>query len=585
VIDPLVSLALSVYEGKGVYALLLGSGLSRPSGIPTGWEIVLDLIDKIARLHGEQPVDLIQWYVGRYGAEPDYAVLLEELCPTSAERNLLLRRYFEPTDEEREQGIKIPTPAHRAIAQLVREGYVRVIVTTNFDRLTEQALEEIGITPSVISTVDHITGALPLAHSRITIVKVHGDYLDARFRNTVAELGSYEPAMDRLLDRICDEYGMIVVGWSATWDSALRAALERAANRRFTTYFCARDALSAPAQDLVNRRGFRVLSIRDANSLFADLIERVSSLATQVAHPLSVPLAVATVKRLLPDPQQRIRLSDLVTSEAKQLADRGRTAMASAPTAFSDDDLRATVVMYESWLSPLRELLALCIYWRDDEYQIWQRAMRIVVDGAVHPTSSNDGINLVRYLPLYLWYVIGIASVSRGQYASMRSIAEILIPTGSRQREHLLLEITANDVLRSDLAQALHHRRSQFYTPLTQYLFGAVRETVREICPTDADYETNYDRFEYLYCLVAIDIQLSRNDNYLSLPVGRFLWQRSGETGRSETENHVDAELSAQGDQWFPLRSGLFGGSIERARAAHDRAQEELKTRRQRLPL
>jgi hypothetical protein len=151
-------------------------------------------------------------------------------------------------------------------------------------------------------------------------VKVHGDYLDARFRNTPAELGAYEPATNALLDRICDEYGMIIVGWSATWDVALREALERAANRRFTTYFCAREAVSTPAKDLLDRRGFRLITIRDANSLLAGLVERTGALATQVKHPLSVPLAIATVKRLLLDPQQRIRLFDLVTDEAKQLA-------------------------------------------------------------------------------------------------------------------------------------------------------------------------------------------------------------------------------------------------------------------------
>ena len=60
-IDPLVSLALSVYEAKGVYALLLGSGVSRPSGIPTGWEIVLDLISKVDKLQGEKPTDVVEW--------------------------------------------------------------------------------------------------------------------------------------------------------------------------------------------------------------------------------------------------------------------------------------------------------------------------------------------------------------------------------------------------------------------------------------------------------------------------------------------------------------------------------------------
>jgi hypothetical protein len=39
--DVNTQLAFSVYEGKGVFALLLGSGLSRAAGIPTGWEITL----------------------------------------------------------------------------------------------------------------------------------------------------------------------------------------------------------------------------------------------------------------------------------------------------------------------------------------------------------------------------------------------------------------------------------------------------------------------------------------------------------------------------------------------------------------
>jgi hypothetical protein len=34
-IDPILSLAVSVYHNKGVYSLLLGSGISRSSGIPT----------------------------------------------------------------------------------------------------------------------------------------------------------------------------------------------------------------------------------------------------------------------------------------------------------------------------------------------------------------------------------------------------------------------------------------------------------------------------------------------------------------------------------------------------------------------
>ena len=44
--------------------------------------------------------------------------------------------------------------------------------------------------------------------------------------------------MNRLLDQVFDEYGLIVCGGSADWDKA-RAAIERCPNRRDTTYWSA----------------------------------------------------------------------------------------------------------------------------------------------------------------------------------------------------------------------------------------------------------------------------------------------------------------------------------------------------------
>ena len=53
-IDPILSLAFSIQSNRGVYALLLGSGVSRAAEIPTGWEITLDLVRKLARSCGEE---------------------------------------------------------------------------------------------------------------------------------------------------------------------------------------------------------------------------------------------------------------------------------------------------------------------------------------------------------------------------------------------------------------------------------------------------------------------------------------------------------------------------------------------------
>ncbi len=105
-----------MHANRGVYALLLGSGVSRAARIPTGWEITLDLVRKLAALRGEACDPSPEgWYTATHGTEPDYSALLHELAHTQAERQQLLRGYLEPTPEEREQGIKTPTKAHRAI--------------------------------------------------------------------------------------------------------------------------------------------------------------------------------------------------------------------------------------------------------------------------------------------------------------------------------------------------------------------------------------------------------------------------------------------------------------------------------------
>jgi hypothetical protein len=56
-LDPVISLSFTLSTNKGCYALLLGSGISQSAHIPTGWDITLDLIEKIAKLTDEDTGD------------------------------------------------------------------------------------------------------------------------------------------------------------------------------------------------------------------------------------------------------------------------------------------------------------------------------------------------------------------------------------------------------------------------------------------------------------------------------------------------------------------------------------------------
>ena len=302
--DTLTQIAFSVYENKGVFALLLGSGLSRAAEIPTGWEITLDLIRRVAVAQGiEDQPDWAAWYRDRTGQQPDYSALLEELASSPEERRSILHSYIEPTDDDREEGRKVPTAAHYAIADLVRGGYIRVIITTNFDRLMENALRERGIEPTVVASVDALVGAEPIAHTSCYVLKLHGDYKDARILNTEAELNGYPAQYDSLLDRILDDHGLIVCGWSGEWDHALRAAILRAPNRRYSVYWTARGTLGEGAEVLVKHRSARVIAIADADSFFSTLGQRVETLEqSQRQNPLSIELLVASAKRFLAKP-------------------------------------------------------------------------------------------------------------------------------------------------------------------------------------------------------------------------------------------------------------------------------------------
>jgi hypothetical protein len=140
--DPLTRLSLSMSSNPGAYAVLIGSGVSTGAGMPTGWDVQVDLMARVASAEGV-PIDatdgdaIAEWRITAHGTNTTYTTLLEEFAATPADRQALLRSYFVATPEERQQRLKVPGPAHGSLA--IATGAVRIILTTNFDRLTERA--------------------------------------------------------------------------------------------------------------------------------------------------------------------------------------------------------------------------------------------------------------------------------------------------------------------------------------------------------------------------------------------------------------------------------------------------------------
>src|SRR4051794_16679693 len=295
-LDPLVMLATGMHGQPGVYALLLGSGVSTGAGIPTGWGVVTELVRRAATAAEPDNPDAADqaaanpdaWWA-EHGDEqpPGYSNLLAALAPTQAARRDLLAGFFEPTDEDAEQGAKVPGPAHHAVAQLVKRGLVKVVLTTNFDRLLERAFEEAGVPPQVIARPEAVAGMTPLPHARATVVKLHGDYADLQSRNTVEELSEYPAEWKTLLARVADEYGLVISGWSADWDVALVHALEEVPSRRYPLYWDSRSSKGGAAQRLLAQHRGQVLTAASADDLFGWLAASVDALDRLAEPPLT----------------------------------------------------------------------------------------------------------------------------------------------------------------------------------------------------------------------------------------------------------------------------------------------------------
>ena len=280
-INALDRLAVGLSKTDGTYAVLLGSGISKAAGIPTGWEIAVDLISQIARLRGEDHHgDPEGWYHNRFGRTVNYSDLVESLANTPAERNRLLSGYIEPSDEDRRAGRKQPTAAHKAIANLVKHGCIRYIITTNIDPLMEMALAAEQIYPRVVSSPDDFHGLLPLSQlrDRCLVIKIHGDYRDIRSLHTASELAWYPEVVERWLDQIFSELGMIVCGWSAQWDVALCNAVKRSVSGTYSWFWAEHGATSEAAEELITYRNAERISIDDADSFFQDILRRVERL-------------------------------------------------------------------------------------------------------------------------------------------------------------------------------------------------------------------------------------------------------------------------------------------------------------------
>lgn len=225
------------------YCFILGAGASRTSGLPTAATLAEKWLDKMSRNPSrvkeffENEKDPEGKYIVRsivkknpakfysdiyqkcFKAAPDKGYAEIEEVMTSPEKNephtgyLLLAK------------ILTKPSWHRAVEPLPWHPDFKIVITTNFDRLTEDAISFVGKAPKVIGHEALAEFSNPLTTTP-TVIKLHRD-LSFHPKNSSESTQELSAQWEEPLKRIFQHNTPIVIGYGGHDESLMNFLLEK----------------------------------------------------------------------------------------------------------------------------------------------------------------------------------------------------------------------------------------------------------------------------------------------------------------------------------------------------------------------
>ncbi|MFJ6099358.1 SIR2 family protein [Williamsia muralis] len=413
--DPYIPLAFSMYSTPGAYVVIAGAGVSMGANLPTAWGIVVELAKQFCRAAGDDAAadnmdaeNVEKWYVDTFRTDLTYSGILERVAPTRFEREGVLRAFFEPMVE--------PSAAHHAVARLVVAGVVKVVVTMNFDHLFELALQAAGIDPIIVATEADAENVRPLQtipEGSCLVVHLHGSYRDAMsMLNTSTELGSYGSHMQSLLDLIVRSHGLLIAGWSAQHDRALRDTVRREHRQFYTPGWINPGPLNAEAQTVADAIDAKLLE-GTADDAFVRLADAVAAMRKRMArHPLTAAVVVERIKTDLNGDRPAITAHDTFTSEVGQL----ETSPALEVSDFQGPDYLERLAQIDEACQVPAAATAILARWGDATTDEWWLPVIEQWSHSFRASGNTTLIDLPLVVATRLFYAAGIGATVARRY-------------------------------------------------------------------------------------------------------------------------------------------------------------------------
>jgi hypothetical protein len=200
--------------------LLLGAGASVMSGVPPSRQVAAmaakwaycrehGLTERDPRVQRSDWIPWIRslsWFDGESEPEDQYPAIIEHLLLPREER----RRFFVEILHERVE----PSRGYRALAQLVANGWIRTIMTTNFDDLLPEVLRtEPGIATFDIVKTPFDAKLISTDPTDPQVVFLHGAVEHYTDQNLEVETENMEPTLRSRLAPLLRDHPLLVVGY------------------------------------------------------------------------------------------------------------------------------------------------------------------------------------------------------------------------------------------------------------------------------------------------------------------------------------------------------------------------------------
>ena len=292
----------------------------------------------------------------------------------------------------------------------------------------------------------------------------------------------------------------------------------------------------------------------------------------------STPTKIKNVKALLASESSSIELHDFLIEEVRRfLSGTSEDHFKVQGQQFTLDEFLGRVSKYEELSNDLTALVACLAYWAKPIHKV---ILQKILARSADRLESQGGlvvwINL-RWYPLILeLYCAGIAAVEGKRYDSLANIFYTTISSSEyRQRDELFVEAVGSCIRELTSVEVFkqlpgHDRQ---HVPMSEYLFKTLQPKLDDILFIGKNYEKSFDEFEVLFALVVADIKKQRNETAWG-PIGRFGWKHEARDNAPLTRTINEARTL--GENWEPLKAGLFGGKFERFIDVADEYQQRI---------